>query len=229
MTSRQLAFELPVRAALGRDEFFVADPNRAALATIDDWQNWPGGKMVLSGPRGAGKTHLTHVWVDMAGATVVEAAGLAGRDIPELAQNGAIAVEDVDRAAGHSGDEAALFHLHNLTLAEGGRLLMTGCGPASGWAIALPDLASRISGTGSASLAAPDDALLTAVMMKLFADRQITVPPNVLDYLVLRIERSFDAVHRTVDLLDRQALAEGRAVTRALAGELLDNQADKGA
>lgn len=229
MTGKQLAFELPLRAALGRDNFFQAPPNRVALATIENWQNWPGGKMVLSGPSGSGKTHLAHVWAELSGGAVIPARGLSGLALPELAAKRAVAVEDVDQIAGADEDEAALFHLHNMVLAEGGRLLMTGRGAASKWRIALPDLASRIQGSAAVALAAPDDALLAAVMMKLFSDRQLVVPPNVLDFLLLRMERSFDEVHRIVEILDRHALAQGRAVTRKLASEILDNQADKGA
>lgn len=224
MTFKQLAFDLPVRPALGRDDFFVSPANGVALAAVEGWHDWSGGKLVLYGPPGAGKTHLCHVWADLSGAAVISASGLAGREISDLIAKRVVAVEDIDRAGGHAADEAALFHLHNLLLAEGGRLLMTGTGTPAAWPLGLADLKSRIQGTAAAILEPPDDALLAALMMKLFADRQLTVQPNVLAYLLRRIDRSFADVQRVVGLLDRQALAEGRAVTRALAGKLLDNQ-----
>ena len=222
--AEQLVFDLPVRAALAREDFFVAPANSAALAAIEGWKDWAGGKLVLTGPAASGKTHLAHVWAAMAGAQVVPATGLAARDIPELAAHHRVAVEDAPSIAGNPEEEAALFHLHNLTLAEGGSLLLTGTGAPNTWNIALPDLASRIAGTGMVALAAPDDALLAALLMKQFADRQLSVSPRLLPYLIRRMERSFDGARDLVARLDQQALAEGRRITLDLAAKVLDNQ-----
>ena len=71
------------------------------------------------------------------------------------------------------------------------------------------------------ALSAPDDALLRAVMVKLFADRQLSVDESLIAYLATRIERSFAAARKAVEALDREALRQKRSVTRALAAELL--------
>ncbi len=219
--SRQLAFDLPARAALTRDEFFVSPANALALAAVDGWRGWPGGKMLILGPLGSGKTHLARIWADQAGAAVVPAAGLAGLDLPGLAAGGAVAVEDAEGVAGQPQDEAALFHLHNL-LAGGGALLMTADRPPRDWGLALPDLLSRVQAAPVTRLEAPDDALLQAVLVKLFADRQLSVPANLIPYLVARMPRSIGAARALVAALDARALAEARPVTRALAAEILD-------
>jgi chromosomal replication initiation ATPase DnaA len=184
--------------------------------------DWPMGKLALTGPEGAGKTHLAQVWATETGATVIAATDLPTADLPALAATARVAVEDADRA-GVQATEEALFHLHNLLLAGDGRLLLTGRTPPAHWPIALPDLKSRLAATATAALDAPDDALLAAVLVKLFADRQIAVAPPLVAYLVPRIDRSFAAAHTIVDRLDAAALAEGRPVTRALAQRLLDN------
>ncbi|AMY69627.1 chromosomal replication initiator, DnaA [Frigidibacter mobilis] len=123
--AQQLAFDLPPRRSLGRGDFFVAPSNALALAQIDGWRDWPQRKLVLVGPEGSGKTHLAHVWATETGAELVPAAELPLADVPALAATGAVAVENADRIAGYDAAEAALFHLHNLVLAEGGRLLVT--------------------------------------------------------------------------------------------------------
>ncbi|MGB5559155.1 MAG: DnaA/Hda family protein [Paracoccaceae bacterium] len=221
---RQLTFDLPARPALGRDDFFVSPSNSNAVTTVENWPGWPQGKLALVGPKGSGKTHLAHVWAAEAGGRVIAAADLAVADIAALGAGGArLAVEDVDRIAGNPAAEQALFHLHNLVLAEAGVLLLTGTAPPSQWPLSLPDLASRMQGTSVAQLAPPDDALLMAVLMKLFADRQLAVAPPVLEYLVTRMERSFDGAQGLVAALDHAALAERRAITRALAAQVLDN------
>lgn len=219
--SRQLSFELPVRAALGREDFFVSPANAMAVALIEGWRNWPGRKLVLEGPLGSGKTHLAHVWASASGARIVQAADLAGADIPALA-GACVAVEDVPRIAGDAAAENALFHLHNLTLAEGHSLLLTADRPAARWGLHLPDLASRMQGATGARLEAPDDQLLAAVVMKLFADRQLIPTPETIPYLVARMDRDFDSARRLVADLDEAALTQGRAINRKLAAEVLE-------
>lgn len=217
---RQLIFDLPARTAWRREDFFVSPANAAALAALDDWRNWPGGKMVLTGPKGSGKTHLARLWAAETGAAVLPARGLAEADLPALAAQGAVAVEDADEAAGQGDCEAALFHLHNL-VTQAGHLLVTAATPPRDWQLKLPDLASRLQAASLARIEAPDDALLSAVLIKLFADRQLAVPPALIPYLVQRMERSIDAARDLVARLDARSLAEGRPITRAMAAEEL--------
>lgn len=219
--TQQLSFDLPIRAALGREDFFVAPANAMAVALIENWQHWPGRKLLLEGPLGAGKTHLAHVWAKAAGAQIVAATALRQADIPALSRS-CIAVEDVPAIAGDAQAEDALFHLHNLVLAEGHALLLTADRPASRWGLHLPDLASRMQGTQATRLEAPDDRLLAALLAKLFADRQLIPTPDTIPYLVARMDRSFDNARQLVAQLDQAALSQGRAVNRKLAGEVLE-------
>lgn len=226
--ARQLTFDLPARAARGRAEFFVAPANALAVARIEEWRAWPAGKLALIGPEGSGKTHLAHVWSGLSGGPVLGASELAGTDLPTLAGRGAVAVEDVDRIAGETGAETALLHLHNLLAECGGALLLTArCAPAA-WRLGLPDLASRMQAAATAHLDPPDDALLAAVLVKLFADRQLAVPPALIAYLVTHMERSFAAAAEAVAAIDREALATGRTPGVRLAREVLDKASAPG-
>lgn len=220
---RQLAFDLPARQAFRREDFFVSPANAQALAAIDGWQGWPGGKMLLIGPRGSGKTHLARLWAAEAGAACLPATELVTADLPALSAHGAVAIENAECAAGQPEAEAAFFHLHNL-VTQSGHLLVTAATPPRDWGLALPDLASRLQAASVTRIDAPDDALLSAVLIKLFADRQIAVPPTLIPYLVARMERSIDAARALVARLDAHALAAGRPVTRQLAADLLDPQ-----
>jgi chromosomal replication initiation ATPase DnaA len=221
VSAEQLAFDLPSTAAMRREDFFVTPVNALALAAMDGWRDWPQGRMLLLGPRGAGKTHLARIWTGMTGAHVVQATGLAGADLPALAATGAVMVEDADQLPPDA--QTNLFHLHNML--AGAHLLITAAVPPRDWPITLPDLASRMQAMPVTRLDAPDDALLTAVLVKLFADRQIAVPANLIDYLTIRMDRSLHAAGQLVAALDAAALARGRPVTRALAAEMLDKAA----
>ena len=219
--AKQLTFALPAKPALGRADFLISPSNATAVSQTEAWRDWPLGKLALIGPPGSGKTHLAHVWAAETGARIVAAADLCERDPAQIAMTGAVAVETADGALGADG-ETAFLHLHNLLAQNGGHLLLTAKTPPSRWPIALPDLASRMQAAATAEIGPPDDALLAALLVKLFADRQLTVPPTLIPYLVTRMERSFAAAQALVAALDAAALAEGRAVSRALAARVLD-------
>lgn len=216
--SRQLAFDLPNVEAMTREHFFVAPSNTLALQAVEGWQDWPGRKLLLVGPEASGKSHLAHVWAIQTDAVILPAETLAAADIASLTGR-AVAVEDADRIG---AAEPQLFHLHNLVTTTGA-LLLTARTPPRDWGLTLPDLISRMQATPIAHLDAPDDALLSAVLIKLFADRQVVVPANLIPYLISRMPRSIGAARALVGALDARALAAGRAITRALAGEVLDS------
>lgn len=218
--TRQLAFDLPVRPALGCGDFFVAPANALAVAALDRTENWPGGKMLLVGPPGAGKTHLAHVWAARTGALVLEAAQTATVDLPDTA---ALVIEDAAQVAGRPELETALFHLHNHLAQRRGLLLLTATHVVRDWGIALPDLKSRMEATATATLMEPDNELLGAVLVKLFADRQLAVSPGLIRWLLGRMNRSFATARDIVAALDAAALANRRPITRELAAELLDS------
>lgn len=221
----QLPLDLPTRTALGRDAFFVSPSNAVALASIESWQNWPNRKLILTGPKGAGKSHLAHVWAGLSGAHIIDAATLPSLDISLLALT-PLVVEDVDQTMGNPDSEEALFHLHNMIAAEGNTLLLTAIKAPSQWSITLPDLKSRMEGTSVAALDQPDDSLLAAMLTKMFADRQLMPSPEAVTYLLRNMERSASEAVRIVHQMDRRALSEGRKISRALAVEVLQNPDD---
>lgn len=214
---RQLALDLPCREALGREDFLVSRSNRLAVDLIDAYPNWPHSEVLLVGPEGSGKSHLVEVWRAMSGAARVAAATLDTSGAPPVQDGSALAVEDCDRG----GDEVALFHLLNDMSRAGGNLLLTARKPPAEWGVALADLRSRLGRMAMVTLEPPDDALIEALLVKLFADRQLDVAPSVIRYLALRLERSFSALRRAVERLDRMAIEEQRGVTRAMAARML--------
>ena len=216
----QLTFDLPVRPALGREDFFVSPANALAVTTLDQPELWPNGKLLLIGPEGAGKTHLAMVFAARTRAQVIEADDLAAADLPEAA---ALVIENADAAAGDPDAETALFHLHNHMTGRGGLLLLTATRAPRDWGLTLPDLQSRMEATATATLLPPDDALLGAVLVKLFADRQLQVAPGFIRWLVRRIDRSFATARAVVAALDAAALATKRPINSTLAATLLDS------
>jgi chromosomal replication initiation ATPase DnaA len=214
---RQLALALDHIESFARDDFLTGPSNEAALALVQRWPDWPDRTLVLVGPEGSGKSHLTAIWAEIAGARFAAARSIVPEQVPTALATGALVLEDV--AEGRI-NERALFHLINLSREEGAFVLMTARSAPASWRIEIPDLASRLRALPAITLAAPDDALLRAVIVKLFADRQLAVEEGLVAYLTARIERSFAAARGAVDALDREALRLKRPVNRTLAGEL---------
>jgi chromosomal replication initiation ATPase DnaA len=215
---RQLALALDHSESLAREDFLSGPSNAAALALIECWPQWPHQTIILAGPEGSGKSHLAAIWAGAAGARLVAARALEQSVVPATLATGALVLEDIVAGA---LDERALFHLLNLAREDGAFVLLTSRSPPSEWKLAIRDLDSRIRALPIVSLAAPDDVLLRAVLVKLFADRQISVEENLIGYIATRIERSFAAARAIVHRLDAEAMRRKRPLTRALAGEIL--------
>ncbi len=214
----QLAFDWPTGVALGPDDFFVSQANAKAFTMLAAPETWPERKLALIGPKGCGKSHLARVFQAQTGATLL----MAPEITPDFQTDAmTVIIEDMETLPAFA--EEAVFHLHNNLQNAKGTLLLTSDQPPSRWPIALPDLASRMQATTVMQIDDPDDALLSALIMKLFADRQINPQPQLVQYLAMRIERSFAAAADIVARLDSAALAQGRKINKALAAELLDN------
>ena len=217
---RQLAFALPHAESLTRDNFLEGPANEAALALIERWPDWPNRIMLLAGEEGSGKSHLASIWAEQSGARMISAHALNPALVPNALATGALVVEDLKP---EGFDERALFHLMNLAREDAAFVLITARVPPSAFEIELPDLRSRLRAVPVVSLAPPDDRLLRALIVKFCTDRQLAVDESLVGYLVGRIERSYAAARRAVELLVSESLRLGRPVTRALAAELLRN------
>lgn len=218
-TPRQLPLILPHEAALGRDDYLVGRSNRAAFQLLEGWPDWPAPVVVLAGPVGSGKTHLVEAFVSETGATAISADGLGDEDVSDLAGSACIIIEDA-----HEGiDETALFHLLNAARQTGAKVLITSRTWPVSWGIKLPDLMSRLRAAAPVEIEEPDDDLLRRVLVKLFADRQIAVDLGVVDYLVVRMERSLEVAIKVVETIDRESLAGRAKITKPLAGRVLES------
>ncbi len=212
-SARQMVLDLTRAPSFDPDDFLVSPANEAAHTLVMDWPDWPSRTLLLVGPAGSGKSHLAAIWAGQAEARPFEPAALDALD-----SEAAFLLEDADRAA---VPEAALFHLLNLVEEARGWLVVTARTAPDTWGVRTPDLLSRLRRAPMAAIGHPDAALLHAVMVKLFADRQIRIEAEVVAYAALHCEQSLEAVSRFVAAVDEAALAEGRRITRPLAAKTL--------
>jgi DnaA regulatory inactivator Hda len=220
VSNTQLALDLGHRPALAMDDFIVAPSNSQAVQWIDRWRDWPAPALVVYGPPGCGKTHLAHVFRAMTGAVLLSPDILDEAEPPALLGGHKYCVlGDAGRTC--ESREERVLHLFNLVAEQGGRMLMTARRAPARWGIELPDLRSRVNAVPAIEVSPPEEALIAAVLGKMFDDRQLRVQPGVIDFLVARIERSFAASRRAVAMIDESALAARRNVTLPFVRDVL--------
>jgi chromosomal replication initiation ATPase DnaA len=217
--ARQLPLDLGHQPGHSRDDLVVSDENEAALRLIESWPNWTAPVAVLAGPAGSGKSHMVAIFSEETGA--LDASDDLDAAMAAAEEGRAIVVDDADRLP---LTETELFHLINAVRGGGATLLLTARRFPANWILALPDLISRLKAAALVEIAEPGDALLSAVVMKLFADRQIEIEPHVVQFITRRIERSLGALPAIVARIDRAALERHRPITRALVAEVLSEE-----
>ena len=216
--NQQLVLDLGHRSAHGVENFLVAPCNNDAVAWLDRWPDWPAPALAVYGPGACGKSHLADIWKNRSDARVIRAGQL--RELPPdqfVSGTRNVIVDD----AGPEIDERVLLHLYNIIGERGGSLLLTSRIAPARWSIALADLRSRLAAAPAVAIGRPDDELIGAVLIKLFADRQIQLDGEVLAYVLARMERSFAAARSLVEALDRSALVAHRRITKPLAREVM--------
>lgn len=211
--SRQLALPFVLAPAFG--SFIVGDSNAEAWAWMADPSAWPGGRLAVHGAEGVGKSHLLHAFAVRHGGVLVP--GEAVRYLVDLPEGGAIAVDDADAAP----EDEALLHLLNGAAEAGLPVLLAGRVAPAQWDVGLPDLRSRLRAVTAVEIGLPDDGLLAGLLARLLAERQLRVDGPVQAYLLARLPRWGAALREAAVLLDRASLAEGRRVSRAMAGAVV--------
>lgn len=218
--SAQYPLDLPHRTAYAAADYLPAACNAAARALVEGWREWPNRAAAIWGAAGAGKTHLATVWSSATDARFIDPDGFDALDLGAAPAPFRFVLDLGPRDLSLEWEQP-LFHLLNMTRERRGALLIVARQAPARWAPALPDLGSRLRALPAAEVAGPDDELFTAVLAKQFADRQLLVDQQTLDFLATRSERSFAAAGDLVERLDRAALARRRKINSRLAGEVL--------
>jgi chromosomal replication initiation ATPase DnaA len=202
--------------AISRDDLLVSDPLSAAVSIVDHWPQWPSPVVILMGPVGSGKSHLASIWQQKSNAVSIHP--VVASESSVIASRSPVLFEDADR---RNFDETELFHVINSVREHGQSLLITTRLWPMSWPVTLPDLRSRLKAATLVEIGEPDDALLAQVLVKLFADRQLTIDDKLVAYIVARMERSLDAAQSIVEAMDHLGLARGTRMSRSLAAEVL--------
>lgn len=194
MSQTVLPLDWPV--ADKEEDFLLSQCNRAAFDHLRRWALWPVMATLITGPRKSGRSLLGRIFVRKTGGRLF------------------------DNAESH--EEEDLFHAWNDAQARRKPLIIIADAAPPAWQITLSDLKSRLAATPRVEIGPPDDMLIGQLIVKLLGDRGVAAPPELGDYLVPRIERSYVAVLDAVDVLDRVTLSHHKRMTIPLAKRALD-------
>ncbi len=224
----QIAFNFAPHPYLGREDFMVAKCNFEAVQTVDSWPEWPFFAVCLYGPSGCGKTHLSRIFSDRVSVLThfpykipsIKAQNLTMEMPFELfARHRCLIIEDLDNQI----NQEAMFHLYNLYRNEGGNILFTSTQAPARWAFSLADLQSRLNIVPAIAIDEPDDELLSALIVKLFSDRQLMISPELVNYMVKNMQRSFTYCNKLVAEIDQISLMRKRAISLPIIKEAINN------
>jgi hypothetical protein len=191
----QIALPLDWPEGSEERDFIVTEANEAVVRHFQHWSVWPVMATILTGPRKSGRSLLGRIVAVRSGGELVD--------------------------PGEQADEEALFHAWNRAQERRRPLIIVADAPPPSWRIRLPDLRSRMMATPVIAMPEPDEALTALLIEKLCQVRGLAASPDLIRYLVPRIERSFLGIHRTVDALDELALQRRQALTVPLARRAL--------
>lgn len=229
LQSEQIPLDLTCRPATGREDFMIAPCNEQAMAWLDRWPNWPAPVVLLQGPASCGKSHMADVWASKNGAIRVSGQDLLTKDAAQIfagahfdhGKSSSFLIDHIDPWIGSADIDTTLFHLYNMLKEHGKTALITARMLPQQIDFAVPDLASRLRAAPLVQIKAPDETLLSAILVKLFRDRQLQIDEGVVKYIIPRVDRSFAAIHNLVDRADAMALAKKRPISVPLMREVM--------
>jgi DnaA family protein len=218
MQQLPLGVRLPDRALFGS---FLPGPNAEPLAHARAVARGEArGVTWLSGPGGAGKTHLLQAICAAASersragyVPLRQVAHLGVGVLDGLAQLDSLCLDDLDAVAGELAWERRLFGLLRETEEAGGALTIAARAPPALLPWALPDLGSRCAAGAVLALRALDEAEQHAALELRARLRGLELPDETWQWLRRRYPRDMRLLYELLDTLDEAALAAQRRLT----------------
>ena len=219
--SKQLYFKMPNKKALGIEDYIITDSNNFAFDLIVKILKGDTNFGLISGPSYSGKTHLSKIL--MKNARNYKTLYL-DRDyqntLERLEASDILILENIDKVK-HDKSEQDLFHIINFAKENNKKLLMTSRKPISEIDLNLEDLKSRLNSILEAKIKEPDDQLMKLILIKILNDKQLKINPNVIDFLVSRLERSYESINLFIEKIDKFSLEKSKKITIPLISDLL--------
>ena len=215
--SDQLILKFPSHQAYKKEDFYVSPSNQEAYDLINSWPKWIKRTVNIFGPSGSGKSHLASILKSKTSYLQVEGKNLDDEIFFKFKIKESLIIEDLDEKV----SEKLLISLWNTILQDNKYLLITSKKPINSFKFKLRDLMSRVTSSIIIGINLPSDDLISVILAKNFSDKQITVEKKHIDYIVKRIDRSYEKISQFILTLDKYSLKKGRPFALKLIKEVL--------
>tara|TARA_B100000029_G_scaffold410095_1_gene411882 strand:- start:658 stop:1317 length:660 start_codon:yes stop_codon:yes gene_type:complete len=214
----QLIFKFPNSRAYYKEDFYVSDSNQEAYDFIDSWPKWIKKIINIYGPRGSGKTHLASLLKNKTSVLEVQSDQLNDKIFFDFKTKEVLIIENLK----NNVSEKLVYSIWNTTMQDNKYLLITSEKPINQLKFKLPDLKSRINDIITIGIKLPGDDLISVILAKNFSDKQIQVEKKHIDYIIKRIDRSYEKISQFVLTLDKYSLKKGSSFSLKLIKEVLN-------
>ena len=214
----QLILKFPLNNAYYKEDYYVSPSNQEAYDFISSWPKWIKRIVNIFGPSGSGKTHLTSILKDKTSVLILESQQLDETIFFKFKTKEALIIENLNEKV----SENLLFSLWNAALQDNKYLLITSKKPINRYKFKLPDLKSRVSSSVFIGIKLPSDDLMGVIIAKNFSDRQIKVKKKHIEYIIKRIDRSYEKISQFILTLDKYSLKKGSPFSLKLIKEVLE-------
>ena len=214
----QLLLKFPLKRAYLKEDFYVSSSNNEAFQLIESWPKWIKKAVNIFGPAGSGKTHLTSILKNKTSLIIIESDKLDDEIFFKFKLKEVLIIENLNENI----SENLLFSLYNVSLQDNKYLLITSKKPINKLNFKLPDLRSRLNSTTIIGIDLPSDELISVILSKNFSDRQIEVEKKHIDYIIKRIDRSYEKISQFISTIDKYSLKKSSPFSLKLIKEVLN-------
>jgi len=213
----QLILKFPTKKAYLKEDFYVSPSNYEAYDIINSWPKWIKRIVNIYGPRGSGKTHIASILKNKTPVLEIQSDEISDKNFFDFKVKEALIIENLNEKI----SENLLFSLWNLAIQDNKYFLITSNKPISTYKFKLPDLKSRVSSCVSIGIKLPSDDLISVIIAKNFSDKQIIVKKKHIDYIIKRIDRSYEKISQFVSIFDKYSLKKGSSFNLKLIKDVL--------
>ena len=213
----QLILKFPSRNAYKKEDYYVSASNEEAYNFITSWPNWVKRIVNVYGPTSSGKSHLANILKSKTSCLQVSSNELSEKCFVTFKTKEALIIENLDENVSQN----LLYSIWNVALHDNKYVLITSKKPITSYSFTLTDLKSRIESSLIIGINLPSDDLISVILAKNFSDRQIKVEKNHIDYIIKRIDRSYEKISQFILTLDRYSLKKGSPFGLKLIKEVL--------
>ena len=213
----QLILKFPSHQAYKREDFYVSPNNQEAYDFINSWPRWIKKIVNIFGPSGSGKSHLASILKNKTSCLQINSNELNEKIFTRYKTKETLIIENLDKKI----SEKLLFSLWNVALQDNKYLMTTSKKPISSYKFKLKDLESRVKSSLIIGINLPNDDLISVILAKNFSDKQIKVEKKHIDYIIKRIDRSYEKISQFIFTLDKYSLKKGSPFSLKLIKEVL--------